>query len=157
MSREIVRTTLGKLSDEELAMHPAWEATGEVDEDDQVLVPSLLTTDGRIASSVGEVWCRSWCRFANGEVHRACAMYRGDGDLGPLGWTISSGNAEVPLIVPPAPPPILEMEGPAVFARAFNRSVEEVFPLEITSDVEFEMVPHRRSVIVGTEGVLRNV
>lgn len=154
MSREMVRTTLGKLSDEALALHPAWEATGEIDEGDQVLVPALLTADGRVASSVGEVWCRSSCRFADGEVHRACAMYRGDGHLGPLGWTVSSGDAEVPLIVPPAPPSVLAMEGPTVFSQAFNKKVDEVFPLEITSDVEFEKAPHCRSVIIGTEGVL---
>lgn len=154
---QMVRTTLGKLSDKELEAHPAWEATGELDDGDQVLVPALLTADGRVASSMGEVWCRSICRFADGEIHSACAMYRGDSELGPLGWTVSSGVGEIPLIVPPAPPPVLVMEGPVVFAQAFMKSIEEVFPLEITSAVEFEMAPCRRSVIIGSEGVLLNM
>jgi NADPH-dependent curcumin reductase CurA len=59
MSREMVQTTLGALSDEELAAYAAWEATGELNDDgDQILVPAALTEDGRVAASVGEVWCR---------------------------------------------------------------------------------------------------
>jgi hypothetical protein len=63
----------------------------------------------------------------------------------------------VPLIVPPAPPQVLELDGPAVFARAFGKCIEAVFPLEIKLTVEFEMEPRRRSVIIGSEGVLRKM
>jgi hypothetical protein len=150
-----VRTTLGMLSDDELELHPAWEATGEVEEGDKVLVPARMTGDGRVDPTVGEVWCRSVCTFANGDVHQACAMYRGDRAEGPLAWTISKNGNELPLLVPPAPPAVLELDGPVPFAKAFNLSLNDIFPLEIKATVKFVTLPADRSVEIGVEGILR--
>src|SRR5437763_13600232 len=126
---EITRTTLGQLSDEELSLHVAWEATGEVEDGDKVLIPATTDHVGRVASTVGEVWCRSVCCFLNGEQHPACAMYRGDGPEGPLAWSVTNNDGEeVRLIVPPAPPVVLEIDGPIAFARNFGHKVEEIFP-----------------------------
>jgi len=140
--------TLGSLTHEDLARSPAWEATGEVVDGDGVLVPVLLDPSGRVPTGVGEVWCRSRCRFANGGEHPACAMYRGDSEEGPLAWTVWNGDRDVPLLLPPAPPHVLALDGPEAFARAFHLSLDAVFPLTIESDCDFEEPPRRRRVLV---------
>lgn len=140
--------TLGTLTREDLAEVPAWEATGEVVDGDIVLVPLVLGPSDGVPAGVGEVWCRSRCRFANGEEHPACAMYRGDSEEGPLAWTVWNGARDVPLLLPPAPPQVLALDGPEPFARAFQLSLGAVFPLTIEADCDFEQPPHRRRVLV---------
>lgn len=148
-------TTLGTLTDEDFEFAPAWEATGEIEEGDKVLVPAELTSDGAVSERVGEVWCRSTCRFANGEHHRATAMFRGDGPEGPVAWTITNDGQELPLLVPPAPLAVLKLDGPEPFSKAFGLALSDVFPLVIACDVRFATAPHERSVFVSAEGVLR--
>jgi hypothetical protein len=149
-----MRTTLGILSDDDLAVHPAWEATGDIEDGDKVLVPAAMV-DGAVSAATGEVWCRSECVFANGDRHPATAMYRGDGPEGPLAWTVSCEGEEMPLIVPPAPDFVLQLDGPSAFAQRFSLPTEAVFPLEIRSAVRFESPPAIRSVFLAEDGVLQ--
>ena len=147
------RTTLGRLTYEDLEASAAWVATGETEEQDQVLVPVVLR-NGRVPRTAGEVWCLSVSRFADATEHLACTMCRGDNEDGPLAWTIWNGERDVSLLLPPAPPFVLAEDGPEPFARAFNKKISEVFPLEIRALPEFEIEPTRRIVRLGAQGVL---
>lgn len=146
--------TLGTLSDGDLRDCPAWKSSGQLIDSDKVLVPADLTIEGTIATTVGEVWCRSTCTFRNGATHPATAMYRGDRAEGPLAWTISFSGREIPLVVPPAPAFVIEYDGPAAFARVFGLRLIDIFPLVIKSDVRFAMPPSERSVHIGPHGIL---
>ena len=143
---------LGQMTYGDLSRIPAWEATGEVEDGDRVLIPAK-TVNGLIDASVGEVWSLATCRFSNGEEHKACVMCRGDNADGPLGWTVWNGSRDVPLIVPPAPLPVLKLDGPESFARAFGKRLDQVFPLKIEAESRFVTPPSRRAVCVDSMGV----
>lgn len=147
--------TLGTLSDEDLTVHPAWEATGDTEDGDKELVPAPMVDRETVSATAREVWCLSECIFANGDTHPATAMYRGDGPEGPLAWTVSHDGEEIPLVVPPAPDFVLQLDGPAAFAQKFNLPTEAVFPLEIRSIVRFQSHPAERSVHLNQDGILQ--
>ena len=147
-------TTLGRLTYEDLRGCPAWEATGETIDDDRMLVPARLTPGGLVSREAGEVWCRSQCLFANGAIHLACTMSRGDAGDGPLAWTVWNGNRDVRLLVPPAPAFVLAKEGPGPFARAFSLTLADVFPLVIRVDPRFDHPPRERLVHINKRGLI---
>lgn len=144
--------TLGTLTYRDLDEHVAWEATGDIADGDELLLPATLTTEGLVPASVGEVWCRSRCRFSNGSTHRACALYKGDSEDGPLVWSVFNGSVDVRLILPPAPDDILAIDGPERFAASFGLTLAEVFPVEISAECTFETPPTRRSIVVYSSG-----
>lgn len=144
--------TLGCLTYADLEQHPCWEATGEVVDGDELLRPVQLTRDRRVPRAFGEVWCLSRCTFANGDSHRAFALYRGDIDEGPLAISVWNGAEDVRLVPPPAPSDVLELEGPIPFAAAFDRNVREVFPLVFEAVCEFETMPSTRTLRISPEG-----
>jgi hypothetical protein len=81
-------------------------------------------------------------------------MCRGDSGLGPLLWTVWTGDEDVTLVAPPAPPFVLAKQGPIPFAASFGKPLEQVFPLRLDVVTPFESDPKRRSVIVGESGVI---
>ncbi len=145
---------LGQLTDDDLRQHPAWVVVGGYEAEDLKLSPVEFDSSGRIPSNVGEVWCLCTAVFANGTQHMASAMCRGDCAEGPLLWEVSNGKQTVPLLLPPAPPFVLAREGPEVFAAQFDLSVDAVFPLTIEVVPCFVIKPEKRSVKLGTSGII---
>jgi hypothetical protein len=145
--------TIATLNDQHLRDFPAWEWTGEYDNDgNEILVPVLLNECDAVPQSVGEAWCRCSCRFAEGSEHAASAMCRGDSALGPVGISVWNGQKHVRLILPPAPEFVLQEEGPAAFCESFGRRLEAVFPVELLVIPRFALVPQDRSVRIEQSG-----
>jgi hypothetical protein len=146
---------LSELTHDDLAKVQVWAVEAASAEDEDVtLLPVILTESGLVPSDVGEVWCLCVARFADGSEHKSCAMCRGDSSDGPLLWTAWTGTEEVPLFVPPAPSFALSKGGPVPFAAKFARSLEQVFPLTVEAITGFTVVPRRRRVTIGADGVL---
>jgi hypothetical protein len=146
--------TLGQITDDDFRQHPAWAVVGGYEAEDLELSPVEFDSNGRIPSSVGEVWCLCTAVFANGSEYLASAMCRGDSSEGPLLWEVSNGKRAVPLLLPPAPPFVLDREGPTVFAAQFGLSVNDVFPLTLKVVPCFATKPEKRSVKLGTSGII---
>ena len=144
-----VRVPLSSLTYSALAAHPAWEGTGHYTESgDELVRPVAFSEDGRVPDHYGRVWCLCVCRLADGSEHPACAWCSGNAPEGPMAWSIWTGSQDVRLILPPAPSAVLEREGPLAFCRAFGRTPNNVFPLDIMAVPRFAMSPHLRSVHV---------
>jgi len=149
------RKTLSQLSYEDLENSPVWMAVGDyANDDDAFLEPAELDDEGRVPSGIEEVWCLCRATFSNGTEHLAAAMCRADSCDGPLLWTVWNGIEDIPLFVPPAPPPVIQKRGPRVFAERFGLDVLDVFPVTIEVVTKFEESPERRSVKVDVEGVI---
>lgn len=147
-------TTLSRLTYDHLTDSPAWRAIGDyANADDQTLEAIRYAGCRPIPASVQEVWCLCIAKFANGSEHSACAMCRGDSADGPLAWSVWNGEEDVPVIVPPAPPPVLEIDGPGVFASRFALSVQEVFPIVFEVVPRFVVRPEKRAAILDVAGV----
>jgi hypothetical protein len=133
----------------------AWKGLESTyDDDDLTLVPAERNKEGFISRKNGEVWCLCKANFANGAVHDAIAMCRGDSDQEPLLWTFWNGDTLVDLKVPPAPDFVLESEGPDVFCQEFNETAENVFPIVLEAVPRFEVAPTIRRVTIYAEGVI---
>lgn len=145
---------LSQLTDDDLKQHPAWVVVGGYEAEDLELSPVEFDSNGRIPSNVGEVWCLCTATFANGNQYMASAMCRGDCTEGPLLWEVSNGKQTVPLLLPPAPPFVLDQEGPEAFSTQFDLSVDDVFPLIIEVAPRFAIEPEKRSVKLGTSGII---
>ncbi len=150
-----ISKTLSQLTYEDLKRSPAWGAIGDYAEDeDAKLTPVQFDDFGRIPEKLEEVWCMCTVVFANGSELMATAMCRGDSSDGPLLWSVWNGSEDVPLLLPPAPPPVLAKKGPDFFSNKFNMKKDEVFPLTIKVVSRFSTSPEIRSVKLGESGVL---
>lgn len=140
------RKTLSSLSYDDLERCTAWLSVGDYAEAEDVEVQQIEWDEaGCVPESVGEVWCLCRAVFADGTVHKACAMCRGDSDDGPLLCSVHNGYGDVPLMLSPAPPEVLRKRGPSWFASRFDRSVEAVFPLVVEVVPCFARGPAKRS------------
>jgi hypothetical protein len=143
------------LTYDDLKEIPAWVAVGDYAQvEDAELEPVEFDEDGTVPARIGEVWCLCNAVFADGSEHLASAMCRGDSSDGPLLWTVWNGTEDVPLFLPPAPPPVLAKRGPEAFSAKFNADMHAVFPLKITAVARFAVSPEERSVRVDVAGVL---
>ena len=150
----MTRTSLATLRHADLDRYAAWAVTGDVVDGAEILEPVTTFVNGKLPSHLGEVWCRSQCRFSDGSLHRACALYRGDSSDGPLAWSVFNGSVDVPLVLPPAPAEVLAVDGPERLASSFGRAIADVFPLEIAAACLFQTPPETRSVIIDASGVV---
>jgi len=152
------RKTLSQLSYGDFKKSPVWLAVGDfANDDDAFLEPAQLDGEGRVPSGTKEVWCLCRATFSNGVEHLAAAMCRGDSCDGPLLWTVWNGSEDIPLYVPPAPPPVIQKRGPRVFAERFGLGLLDVFPITIDVVARFEEWPEKRSVKVDIEGVVETL
>jgi hypothetical protein len=150
-------TTLGSLSDEDLAFCPAWQVIEATDDGDQVLVPAPLIASGEVSRSVEEVWCRSVCRLPGGVELPACTLSIANSGEGPIAWSITHNGQEVRLILPPAPEFVLREEGPAAFAKRLQLALSQTFPLILEVSVRFEESPHNRSIRIDADGTITSL
>ena len=147
-------TTLSRLTYDDFARSPAWRAVGDyANDEDKTLEPVTLGSAGVIPEHVEEVWCLCVATFADGSEHQACAMCRGDSADGPLVWSVWNGEKDVPVILPPAPPDVLKLDGPDAFAAGFGLSLEEVFPVRLKVVPTFASEPSMRRVVLDSSGV----
>jgi hypothetical protein len=148
-----IHTTLSKLTYEDFGRASVWMSVGEYEDDeDTQLEPAPLTAEGLVPEGIGEVWCLASARFADGSEHKAAAMCRGDAEDGPLACSVWNGREDVPVLLPPAPPHVLEVDGPLVFARKFGLGVSEVFPIDLEVFVRFQRPPRIRRVRLRESG-----
>ena len=148
-------TTIAGLNYADLRECNAWKWTGQCDDrGDEILAQVQFDSTGRIPADVGEVWCLSVCRFADGSEHAACAMCRGDSELGPTAISVWNGTSDIRLMVPPAPDFVLDKEGPTVFCRSFGLDLKSVFPIEVRVIPEFSTQPLLRSARIESSGRL---
>jgi hypothetical protein len=147
--------TLSRLSYEDLKRCNAWKTTGDIDSEDCQLGEVVFDKDGNIPASIGEVWCLCSTIFADHSIHQATSLCRGDGADGPLLWSVWNGEVDVPILLPPAPPEVLQVQGPEVIATSFNRSISDIFPLTIVVVPQFAVAPHIRSIRLGVEGIIQ--
>ncbi len=146
-------TTLSQLTNEDLRRYSAWEATGDYAEDvDAKLTPVKFDDDGRVPVELEEVWCMCIATFSDGSEHMASSMCRGDSSDGPLLCTVWNGSDNVELLVPPAPPHVLEKHGPDYFSAKFNMKKGAIFPLTIKVVPRFTTKPEIRSAIFEETG-----
>ena len=150
-----ITKTLSQLTYEDLKRYNAWEAIGDYAGDvDAMLRPVQFDDSGRIPKNFEEVWCMSTAVFANGSEHMATSMCQGDSSDGPLLWSVWNGVEDVPLLLPPAPPPVLAKKGPDFFSNKFNMQKDEVFPLIIKVVSRFTTSPEIRIVRLAESGVI---
>lgn len=143
------KTTLSKLSYKIFSDHDCWKVVEEsVENKDIELIPALRTSDNLVSRLNGEVWCLSKATFSNGKVFLASSMCRGDSSLGPTLISVWNGKVEVPLILPPAPPFVLSIDGPDAFCKKFKLKYEAVFPLLFEVVPKFEIMPLERRMAV---------
>jgi hypothetical protein len=147
------RTTLSQLNYKDLLRCVAWASTGDyANESDPELTAVEFDSFGAVPSAYAEVWCLCEARFANGTRYDAVALFRGDADEGPLLCSVWNGDQNVPLILPPAPAPVLARRGPVAFAASFGRLTEDVFPLSISAKVRFAVPPVERGRVFDVSG-----
>lgn len=147
------RIRLSELNKDHLKNIVVWRVIPDsLEEADAELEPAELDADGEIGAKNEEVWCACSARFSNGTVHEGVAMCRGDSSDGPLLWSIWNGMRAVPLLLPPAPPAVLKVDGPERFAVEFGLMVGEVFPIEFAVIPQFETKPTKRKVILNIGG-----
>jgi hypothetical protein len=150
------KRTLSQLQNEDLKKYIAWETVVEsIDDDDISLMPADLDKDGRIPESLGEVWCLCRAIFKNGSEYIASAMCRGDSSDGPLLYSVWNGNENIRLILPPAPPFVLEKEGPESFAKKFNLNINDIFPIIFEVVPRFVTKPEIRRLKLDISGELK--
>lgn len=146
---------LSQLKNEDLINYNAWETVVEsLDDEDISLVPVDLDKNGRISATLGEVWCLCRAIFKNGNENLASAMCRADSSDGPLLHSIWNGRENIRLILPPAPPFVLAKEGPEIFAKKFNLTVNDIFPIVFEVIPRFVTEPEVRKVKLDITGVL---
>lgn len=124
-----------------------------LEDEDASLEPAYLNAKGEISADNEEVWCICSAKFSNGTTHKASSMCRGDSDEGPLLWSIWNGEKDVSLLLPPAPPPVLKVEGPEPFAAEFGLIISDVFPIEFSVIPAFEISPIKRKINLTINGV----
>ena len=116
---------LSTVTNEDFARVPAWQVGGDVLEDeDPELVPAARSDDGKLSRSIGEVWCLADAIFSDGSRLPSIALCRGDSSDGPMLWQVWDGRQYIPLVVPPAPDFVLDVDGPIPFSGKFGRTVE---------------------------------
>lgn len=143
------RIYLSELSYDHLEEINAWRVIMDsLDDDDASLVPAFFNANGEITAQNEEVWCLCTATFHNGTTHNACAMCRGDSNDGPLLWTFWNGERDVSLQLPPSPPPVLKVDGPIPFAKAFGWEVSDVFPIQLEVVPKFEEYPAERKILL---------
>jgi len=143
-------TTLSSLTYEDLRRSPAWRAIGDYTEEVDARLESLPAEED-VPAAVEEVWCLCRAVFADGSEHLATAMCRGDAAIGPLLCSVWNGVEDVAIIVPPAPPFVLEEQGPSAFCARFSKALAQVFPLTIEVLPTFETAPRRRAAVLLAE------
>jgi len=147
--------TLANLSNADLQRVHAWEVTGKKSsKGESILIPVGLVDGEVVPRNVGEIWCLCRCTFNDASEHIASAMCRGDSSDGPLGISVWNGERSLRIMVPPAPPFVLEKEGPIVFARHFKRSVQAVFPAKIEVLPRFAVHPTVRTAVIQVNGIV---
>lgn len=148
------RVKLSELNYDHFEEAGAWRVIPEtLEEVDASLEPALLNSRGEVTRENEEVWCLCQASFSNGSAHRAAAMCRGDSGQGPLLWTIWNGVKDVSLQLPPAPPPVLKVDGPEPFCASFDLNIADVFPIRLVVIPRFEQKPNLRKVMLDTTGV----
>jgi hypothetical protein len=146
---------LSKIEISDLKRIDAWKILESTyDDEDMTLIPAEKNRQGFITRENGDLWC--WCKatFANGALHDAIALCRGDSDQGPMLWTFWNGEDVVGLMVPPAPDFVLEVDGPANFCQEFSESAENVFPISLEAVPKFEVAPTIRRITIYAEGAI---
>jgi len=148
-----MQKTISQLNNDDLIKYKAWETVTEtIDDEEVMLTPAVLRSDGKIPASCGEVWCLCKATFANKSEHIALALCRGDANEGPLLWTVWNGEKDVSLMFPPAPQFVLDVEGPEGFAESFSLQTEDVFPIDFEVIPRFETPKAVRKVILNISG-----
>ncbi len=133
----------------------AWQGVGDYLEDaDPEYQPVRFDAAGRVPASAGYVHCRCVATFSDGTKHEAVGICGSHSEEGPELVSVLRGEQYHRVMVPPAPPFVLEAEGPAPFAKAFDRSVADVFPLSVEVVAKFEIPPHIRHVVLDTGGMI---
>lgn len=147
------RITIADLELRHFREHLVWRWVGEYDNrGNEVLEPVTLIEGDTVPPTIGEAWCFCTCHFANSEAHPACVMCRGDSGEDPIHCSVWSGDRFLPLILPPAPPHVIEKVGPQTFRKAFGLPLDRIFPIEVVVVPSFAVLPARRSVRFDVSG-----
>lgn len=148
---------LSELNDDLLQKFDSWRVLEETyDDEDVSLSPAYKNNNGEISNKNGEVRCLSKAIFANGEVHKASSMCRGDSNEGPLLSSVWNKTKWINLLLPPAPDFVLKKEGLINFCATFNKPPDEVFPIQFEVIPKFQIEPNLRTVTIYQDGTISN-
>lgn len=148
--------TLEELELNDLIQVNSWKTINEDEDLEPFLEPATKNINGRLIEGNGSCWCLSNVLFSNGTKFYAISRCRADDSEIPLNWSVWNGKEFIPLLVPPVPQFVLDIDGPNYFCEKFDLNLEEVFPMVLIVKDEFDLEPHKRTVTIDTVGVVDN-